>query len=247
MSQTSTSRADLVGAFTTALAFASSDTTIPPMCGIQLSIHKNRLVFASTDRVKAALVRVELEPQTTLEDRSLGFIEYATARKVLGYIKAVGALRKLPVQIELNERSIAFAAGDGSQFVHLLSGIAERGPDIIKVIQERLDAAPGPTAWSANADYLAKFRIAKRSSGEHISLRPTADRRGVVAVIGDHFLGVLMVVRETAPIDERLSEWQEYLKPSPKPRAPRKTPAKKAAPRKSPARKTAARSKKAAA
>ncbi|NKT91708.1 hypothetical protein GS854_01675 [Rhodococcus hoagii] len=241
-------RRDLIRGLTTALTFAGKDDTLPMLGGVELAIHKGKLILAATDRFRVGLVKLA-PPHLDGADGRIGFVERAAASRILKLIGGGTARSKLlEVVITITDRELTVdSPGEAKLTVPLKDADF---PRYRHLLQEGLAREGSVESWNANMAYLADFKAAVWNSHDHVTVRASDAGRPIVVVIGDYFVGLQMPVRPdhcTAYAD-KAQLWLDFLaEPEPKParkraaaKAPAKTAARKA-PAKSAARKPAAK------
>ncbi|MFY2788501.1 hypothetical protein [Rhodococcus sp. MALMAid1271] len=241
---------EFVDTLTTALTFALRDSTLPMLDGVDLNIFKGQLVTTATDRFRLALIRSEIDELDGADGR-LGFLDYATARKLIALMKPAGRGRGMtlaPLTVTVADGRLT--VDNRLEKVTVAISTVVTPPDVIKLITESIAReAKSSRDWAVNPKLLASF--ARASSGEMAAVRVNDPTRPLIVSIGDNFIGLLMPVRMGDPEaghDKALASWSEFFTP-PKParkRAPRKAAPRKAAPAKAAAPKKRAPAKKAA-
>lgn len=235
-------RRDLNRGLTTALTFAGKDETLPMLYGVELAIHKGKLIIAATDRFRVGLVKLS-PPDLKGADGRIGFLERAAASRILKLIGGGTARSKLlEVVVTVTDRELTVdSPGEAKLTVPLKD---EAFPRYRHILEESLAREGSLESWNVNMSYLADFKAAVWGSGDRATVRASAFGKPIIVAIGDHFIGVLMPVRpegDTAYAD-KAQLWLDFLaEPEPKParkRAAAKAPAKSAA-RKTPAKSTA--------
>ncbi|MDF3309797.1 hypothetical protein P3H15_32785 [Rhodococcus sp. T2V] len=238
-------RSNLVRAVDTALAFSGTDSTLPMICGVELSIHKGKLIVAATDRFRLGIVRMSVEDRTGRAGR-IGFVGRDSAVRLLKVIRGGrGHLRDAPIAVTVEGEQISFAF----DFTTLAFALQDSEfPDVKKHIAASLANEGTSERWAMNPVYLASFQKAMWSRGDKAIIKtPPLPARPVLITVGEHFIGLQMPVRET-DLDSNFTSWNDFLAeeveekvPAKKSAPARKAPAKKAAPaRRAPASKAPA-------
>ncbi|AEV51905.1 beta clamp domain-containing protein [Prescottella equi] len=241
-------RRDLIRGLTTALTFAGKDDTLPMLCGVELAIHKGRLVIAATDRFRVGLVKLA-PPHLEGADGRIGFVERSAASRILKLIGGGTARNKLlEVVVTITDSELTVnSPGEAKLTVPLKD---RDFPRYRHLLQEGLGREGAVESWNVNMGYLADFKAAVWNSHEHATVRAAEPGRPIVVVIGEHFVGLQMPIRPDSETEyaDKAQLWLDFLaEPEPKParkRAAAKAPAKTAAataPAKSAARKPAAK------
>ena len=219
-------RGDLAKALTIGLKFAGKDSTLPMLCGIDLSITKRQFVVAGTDRFRFGLLRLDVN-ELEGKDGRLGFLERSTATfllKMLNGGRSRSKLERLKVKVEGS--SLTIAGYGRSVTVDLVS---EEFPDVTRILTDQMKASVDVDNWAVNTDYFADFKGAAWNPGDSARIRATSPSRAVVVMVGEHFIGIIMPVRSMTPYEEKSAEWAEFLTPTPElePEKPKRAQRKK--------------------
>ncbi|MGB3362024.1 MAG: hypothetical protein WA972_04325 [Rhodococcus qingshengii] len=207
-------RGDLAKALTIGLKFAGKDSTLPMLCGIDLSITKRQFVVAGTDRFRFGLLRLDVKDLEGNDGR-LGFLERSTATFLLKMLNGGRSRSKLePLKVKVEGSSLTIAGYGRSVTVDLVS---EEFPDVTRILTDQMKASVDVDNWAVNTDYFADFKGAAWNPGDSARIRATSPSRAVVVMVGEHFIGIIMPVRSMTPYEEKSAEWAEFLAPTPEP------------------------------
>ncbi|MDZ7910770.1 MAG: hypothetical protein U5O16_02890 [Rhodococcus sp. (in: high G+C Gram-positive bacteria)] len=219
-----TNRGDLTKAITIALKFAGKDDTLPMLHGIDLQILRSRFVIASTDRFRGGVVRLPVVDDLTGGDQYLGHLSRGSATRILKVFGGGRALeRSMRVQVTADRTTLTVSDGETSITVTFTG---EKFPNLAEILLIEMERPIEVENWMANSAYLAAFKDAAWSPNQAVSIRLSTPSRPAVIRIGDHFIGILMPVRAGTDRDP-VSDWKEFLTPTPEPEKPKRAPRKK--------------------
>lgn len=189
---------------------AHKDGMLPSLNAVRLQAFGKYLTASATDRYKAGMSRVALDPAPPVGlDITIGLAEL---RQLLSVFKSDVRMERTVTITVLDDRikvEQAFGLGflDASMSFPLVKG---EFPDLVALFARPVATEP-VSSVGLNASHIAEFRHAIRD-GEPLVIRSSDQNKPVIITAGDHFLGLLMPTRIASGAEiDALGEWSDIF------------------------------------
>lgn len=208
------------------IPLAHKDGMLPVLNAVRLQAFGKYLTASATDRYKAGMARVELDPAPPAGLDII--IRLAELRRLLAIFKS-DAKTERTVTITVLDHGIKVEQAFGLDFLDAsMTFPRESGdfPNIAALFKTEQPAQP-VSSVALDASHIAEFRHAIRE-GEPLIVRSGEQNRPIVVTAGSHFVGLLMPMRSSSgAATDALSEWSELFATAPTPEPPKVAPKRK--------------------